>query len=57
MQGYNVLHPMGFDAFGLPAENQRSVVGCHPYDWTMKEHQEHAAAMRSMGATYDWSRK
>jgi len=57
MQGYNVLHPMGFDAFGLPAENAAINHGVHPYDWTMKnvEHMRHQ--LKSIGAIYDWNRE
>jgi len=57
MQGYNVLHPMGFDAFGLPAENAAINHGIHPYDWTMRnvEHMRHQ--LKGIGAIYDWNRE
>jgi leucyl-tRNA synthetase len=57
MQGYNVLHPMGFDAFGLPAENAAISRGIHPYDWTMKNIKNMRRQLRSMGAMYDWNRQ
>jgi len=57
MQGYNVLHPMGFDAFGLPAENAAISHGVHPYDWTMKNIRNMRRQLKSMGAIYDWNRE
>jgi leucyl-tRNA synthetase len=57
MQGYNVLHPMGFDAFGLPAENAAIKHGIHPYNWTMDNVENMRRQLRSIGAIYDWSRE
>jgi len=57
MQGYNVLHPMGFDAFGLPAENAAISQGVHPYKWTMRNIENMRRQLRSMGAIYDWNRE
>jgi leucyl-tRNA synthetase len=57
MQGFNVLHPMGFDAFGLPAENAAIKHGIHPYVWTMANIERMRAQLRSMGCTYDWTRE
>ena len=57
MQGYNVLHPMGFDAFGLPAENAAISHGIHPYDWTMKNIAKMRSQLKTMGAIYDWDRE
>ena len=57
MQGYNVLHPMGFDAFGLPAENAAISRGIHPYQWTMDNMDNMRRQLRSMGAIYDWDKE
>ena len=57
MQGYNVLHPVGFDAFGLPAENAAIKHGIHPYTWTTQNVENMRPQLRSLGATYDWTRE
>ncbi|MEZ4520287.1 MAG: leucine--tRNA ligase [Thermomicrobiales bacterium] len=57
MQGYNVFFPMGFDAFGLPAENAAITRGVHPYKWTMENIDNMRRQMRSMGTMFDWDQE
>lgn len=57
MRGYNVLFPMGFDAFGLPAENAAIARNIHPWKWTYANIEHMREQMRSMGAMFDWQRE
>jgi leucyl-tRNA synthetase len=54
--GHNVLHPMGFDAFGMPAENAAMENGGHPADWTYQNIDTMVAQMKPLGFGLDWSR-
>ncbi|MGE5527794.1 MAG: leucine--tRNA ligase [Patescibacteria group bacterium] len=57
MRGYNVLFPMGFDAFGLPAENAAIKRGIHPFKWTMANIERMRGQLKTMGAIFDWERE
>ncbi len=57
MKGYNVLFPMGFDAFGLPAENAAIQRNIHPKQWTLANIERMRKQMRSMGTMFDWERE
>jgi leucyl-tRNA synthetase len=56
MRGFNVLHPIGWDAFGLPAENAAIKSASHPAKWTYANIETQAASFRRMGFSYDWDR-
>ncbi|MBL2923147.1 leucine--tRNA ligase, partial [Klebsiella pneumoniae] len=56
-QGYSVLHPFGWDAFGLPAENAALKFGVSPADWTFGNSKQSKESLALMGIQYDWSRE
>ena len=57
MQGYNVLHPMGWDSFGLPAENAAIKHGIHPDKWTMENIEDMRNQLKTLGLSIDWERE
>ena len=57
MNGYNVLHPFGWDSFGLPAENAAIDNNVHPGEWTKKNIENMKRQLKLMGISHDWSRE
>jgi leucyl-tRNA synthetase len=57
LRGYDVLHPIGWDSFGLPAENAAIQRGSHPADWTYANIDTQAASFKRYGISFDWSRR
>ncbi len=57
MKGFNVLHPMGFDSFGLPAENYAIQTGTHPNETTQKNIETFRRQLKALGFSYDWDRE
>ncbi len=57
MEGYDILHPMGWDAFGLPAENAAIQRGINPREWTTKNIKAYKDTFRMLGISYDWERE
>ena len=56
-QGFDVLHPMGWDSFGMPAENAAIENKIHPREWTKKNIENMKTQLKSMGISYDWNRE
>ncbi len=57
MQGFNVLHPLGWDAFGMPAENAAIQNNTHPAEWTFENIRSMRAQIKKLGFSYDWDRE
>ncbi|MCW3037092.1 MAG: leuS, partial [Actinobacteria bacterium] len=57
MKGHDVLHPMGYDAFGLPAENAAISRGVHPREWTFANIERMRRSQMRLGFSYDWDRQ
>ncbi|MGD8979032.1 MAG: class I tRNA ligase family protein, partial [candidate division WOR-3 bacterium] len=56
-KGYDILHPFGWDAFGLPAENQAIKLGVHPEQWTLDNIKVSDESLKLLGISYDWDRE
>ena len=57
LNGYNVLHPMGWDSFGLPAENAAIQNNLHPKDWTLKNISTMKSQLKRLGLSIDWDKE
>ena len=57
MEGFNVLHPIGWDSFGMPAENAAISAKSHPYKWTVSNIETMREQFKALGLSYDWGRE